>query len=147
VSTPSPLTELEEWFEVAATGARALDRGEYQALVADWQSQFEQLLKAQDRRAGAKAEAGVRALLPRDVFVFSIPGYRYLPAATNAQRDPRFGFYVTQLRTIDFNIANRMDAILAGSELTFACLCTHEAGAFAEPILVPASAGRIVQQL
>jgi len=147
MSAFSTLTELEAWFQVAASGARALDRREYQDLVAGWQAQFEPLLEAGDLRTGAKAEAGVRALLPRDVFVFSIPGYRYLPAATNAHRDPRFAFYVSQLKTIDFDIANRMDAILADSELTFTCLCTHEAGAFAEPVLVPASAGRIIQRL
>lgn len=147
MSALSALAELEAWLQAAASGARALAPGEYQDLVAGWQSLFEPLLEARDRRTGAKAEAGIRALLPRDVFVFSIPGYRYLPAATKAQRDRRFGFYVSQLRTIDFDVANRMDAILADSELTFTCLCTHEAGVFAEPILVPASAGRIIHRL
>ena len=147
MSASSALAELGAWFQEAASGARALDPHEYKNLVAGWQSEFEPLLEVRNCRTGARAEAGVRALLPRDVFVFSMPGYRYLPAATNAQRDPRFGFYVSQLRTIDFDLANRMDAILADSELTFTCLCTHEAGAFAEPILVPASAGRIVHRL
>jgi hypothetical protein len=147
VSTSSTLAELEAWLHEASAGARALNRGEYRDLLAAWQSVFEPMLEAQDRRTGAKAEAGLRALLPRDLFVFSIPGYRYLPAATNFQRDPRYGFYVSQLRTIDFGVANRMDAILADAALTFTCLCTHEAGAFAEPVLVPASAGRVVQQL
>lgn len=147
MSAFSALVELEAWFQASASGFRALDAREYQELLANWQAEFEPLLEARDRRRGAKAEAGVRALLPRDVFVFSIPGYRYLPAATNSHRDPRFAFYVSQLKMIDFGIANRMDAIVVDSELTFTCLCTHEAGALAEPVLVPASAGRIVQQL
>src|SRR5690349_18309294 len=107
MSASSALAELEAWFQLGASAARELDRHEYQDLVVAWQSQFEPLLEARDRRTGARAEAGVRALLPCDVFVFSIPGYRYLPAATNAQRDPRFGFHVSQLRMIDFGIANR----------------------------------------
>jgi hypothetical protein len=147
VSTLSALPELDAWFRVAASGARPLDRREYQDLIRSWQVHFEPLLKAGDRRTGAKAEEGARALLPRDVFVFTIPGYRYLPAATDARHDARYGFYVSQLRTIDFNVANQMDVILTDAEFTFTCLCTHEAGAFAEPVLVPASAGRIVHDL
>lgn len=139
--------DLEAWFEKTSDGARALERTEYHDLVAAWQATFEPMLHAQDRRTGARAEAGLLALLPRDMFVFSIPGYRYLPAATNFQRNPRYAFYVSALRSIDFVVANQVDAILADSELTFACLCTHEAGAFAEPILVPASAGRLIHQL
>ena len=138
------VAKLEGWFKVASMGARMLDRAEYRELVASWQSVFEPLLKAGDRLTGAKAEAGLRAHLPADMFVFSMPGYRYLPASTNS-REPRYAFRVSQLSNVDFGVANSEDAILVDTELTFTCLCTHEAGAFAEPILAPRSAGRIVQ--
>lgn len=81
-----------------------------------------------------------------DGFVFSLPGYYYLPSGTDAQLDPAYGFRVTELRVIDFSIANPADAIFVDHELTFTCLCTHEAGALAEPILVPADAARVLSQ-
>ena len=139
--------QLEEWFVGASAGARPLDRCEYRELVASWQTQFEPLLKVRDRVTGAKAEVGLRALLPSDMFVFSIPGYRYLPASTNPHHDARYGFHVSQLRTVDFAILNPADAILVDPDMNFTCLCTHEAGAYAEPILAPAAAGRILHQL
>jgi hypothetical protein len=75
----------------------------------------------------------VLARLPEDVFVFSIPGYRFLPAGTDPQLDPAYGYRAVALRTVNFAIANPRDVILVDVALSFTCLCTHEAGALAEP--------------
>jgi hypothetical protein len=132
----SPCSKIEAWLREASSGVRPLSQREYQEVTATWRAQFEGALAAGHLVAGAQAEQSVRALLPRDVFVFSMPGYEFLPSPTDPKMDPVYGYAVDALETIDFAVANTDDAILVDSAMSFSCLCTHEAGAFAEPTFV-----------
>jgi hypothetical protein len=128
---------LEAWLHLVSSNVRPLSQKEYQEVVARWRAQFEGALVAEECVSAAQAEQGMRALLPRDVFVFSMPGYAFLPSATDPKMDPAYGYAADALQTIDFAIANPDDAIFVDRDMSFSCMCTHEAGAFAEPILVP----------
>lgn len=130
----SDSSAVETWLERNCSAFRPLEQREYQALVAQWRARFEKLLRAQGAAWGAAAELAALSSLPADVFVFSLPGYRFLPSGTDPQLDRAYGYQAQGLRTIDFAVANPADAIVAGVDLSFTCLCTHEAGALAEPM-------------
>lgn len=125
---------VESWLEQSSSTFRPLAEREYQTVVAEWRERFEHLLRSRALSSGAEAELAALASLPADVFVFSIPGYRFLPAGSDRRLDPAYGYWTVGLRTVDFAIANPWDAIVADVALSFSCLCTHEAGALAEPI-------------
>jgi hypothetical protein len=129
--------EIEAWLAQAASSALPLSQDAYQQLVQDWRSAFEPLLRAGRRVAGARAEHGLSTSLPADVYVFSLPGNPYLPASTDS-KSPPYGYTAEALRSLDFAVANAQDAIIASRDLSFTCLCTHETGALAEPILLRA---------
>jgi hypothetical protein len=129
---------VESWLERCSSAFRPLVQREYQSLIVEWRQRFEPLLRSQATSAGPHAELAAIASLPADVFVFSIPGYRFLPAGTDARLDPAYGYRADGLRTFDFTIANPRDAIVVDVALSFTCLCTHEAGVLAEPTFVRA---------
>jgi len=136
--TPHP--RLESWLCRASSRVRSLNQREYQKLVAAWRAQFKSALVARDCVFGARAEQGALALLPADAFVFSMPGDSLLPSGTDSKLDPTYGYEVDALATIDFAVANPADAIFVDRAMSFTCLCTHEAGALAEPILARSGA-------
>ena len=125
---------VEAWLRRGSSAFRPLTQREYQTLVAQWRARFEGLLRRQRAASGAKAEVAALSSLPADASVFSIPGYRFLPAATDPQLDRAYGYQAEALHTVDFEVANNADAIVTDVGLTFTCLCTHETGAFAEPM-------------
>jgi hypothetical protein len=133
--------ELEHWLCSAAADVRALTDQEYRRLAERWRERFEHALAMGDYVSGSRATDGMLNLLPSDVFVFSLPGYRLLPSGTDPTQIA-YGYEVQALATVDFDIANPADAIFSDRAFTFACLCTHEAGAFAEAQLAPADAAR-----
>lgn len=133
--------ELKLSLRTTASYVRALSQREYQELVATWRNHFEEMLASGNSVSGARAEALLRAVLPADVFVFSIPGYEFLPSATSPRQDPAYGFEVKVLVAVDFAVLNPEDAIIVDHAMTFTCLCTHEAGMLAEPIFAHARVG------
>jgi len=130
---------LELWLEQAAATFRPLTQREYGKVVAEWRARFEPVLAANDYVTGRSVKDLAQSLLPRDVFVFNVPGYRLLPAGTSSRLDGAYGYEALGLTTIDFSITNPADAVIVDRDFTFTCLCTHEAGAFAEPQLAPAT--------
>ena len=131
LSEPS---ELVGWLRSAAISVRALEQREYQDIVKRWREQFEPMFYARAFVTGTAAEQAVRAALPADVFVFSLPGYRFLPSGTDPQLSPAYGYEVKTLSEIDFGTANRADAIFTDPGMTITLVCTHEAGELADPI-------------
>jgi hypothetical protein len=138
----TPRTTIESWLEQASATFRPLSDREYAEVVAGWRNRFETVLENKDYVRGRSVNDIAQSLLPSDVFVFSLPGYRLLPARTNPSVDLAYGYEARGLRKIDFEIANRADAIIVDKDFAFTCLCTNEAGAFADPQLAPASVAR-----
>lgn len=129
---------VERWLRRSAAGFAPLADREYREVARVWRAAFEPALMAGNRVRGREAvDAMVRAL-PLDVYVFNLPGYRWLPAATDARYDQSFGYRVSLLAAVDLSAANDADAIIARQDMKFALLCTHESGAFAEPEFVQA---------
>jgi hypothetical protein len=131
-----PCPELEDWLQRTSERFRPLNQNEYRKLVVRWRDCFEQALVGNDFLTGASAKQEALCRLPCDVFVFSVPGYRWLPSPTDPKFDPSYGYDAVTLSTIDFAIANPIDAIFVDHAFSFTCLCTHEAGALAEPQFV-----------
>jgi hypothetical protein len=124
---------VESWLAATASQFRPLSQAEYADVVREWRSHFDESLGARHFSAGSAAEEAMLQMLPCDAFVFSIPGYHSLPASTDPRFDPAYGYEVIGLRDLDFAVANRADAVISDRRFSFTCLCTHEAGAFAEP--------------
>jgi hypothetical protein len=76
-----------------------------------------------------------RRLMSSDVsslFVFSVPGYRLLPSATDARFDAVYAYSLANLSRMDWETANMGNAILVDQSFTFTCLCSHEVGSMAQ---------------
>jgi len=124
-------TDVEAWLGSSSLEFRSLSQKEYAGLVRQWRSRFEPMLNAGECRHGNSAEEALESRLPRDVFIFSIPGYRLLPASTNPRLDPAYAYEAIRLSALDLQTANRADAIIVDQGFAFTCLYTHEAGALA----------------
>lgn len=127
--------DIESWLEKAAAEYCELSQREYVALVAEWRENFEEALDGEYREGRAAQRAIVR-LLPANLFIFSVPGYPWLPAGTHPKGDPSYGDRAMELKAIHFSVVNAADAILVDQDFTSAYLGTHEAGAFSEPWFV-----------
>lgn len=123
---------IEGWLQTAAVSFRALSQKEYKDLVAEWRVRFERLLVSREFIAGRAAERAAEDALPTNVVIFRLPGYRWLPAGTDARFDAAYAYRATRLRFLDFSVANAADAVIADEDLTFTCLCTHEAGSMTQ---------------
>ncbi len=124
---------VEDWLRTSSVRFRNLSQKEYSGLVRNWRSRFEHLLVTDECLRGSSAEQAVECRLPCDGFVFSVPGYRLLPASTDARFDPAYAYEVGGLESLDFDVTNSADAIVVDRDLTFTFLGTHEAGALARP--------------
>lgn len=122
---------VESWLQGASAQFAAFSQKEYREIVASWRARFEEILISGAYLVGRSAECAALDELPVDAVVFCIPGYRWLPAGTDARFGSAYGYQVTQLADIDFVAANAADAVIADKALSFTCLCTHEAGSFA----------------
>jgi hypothetical protein len=125
---------IEAWLRSSSAEFRSLSQKEYAVLVRRWRSTFEQILVANECRRGNSAEEAVERKLPCDVFVFSVPGCRLLPASTDARFDPAYAYAAGDLGNLDLEMANSADAIIVDQSLTFTFLGTHEAGGLAHPV-------------
>jgi hypothetical protein len=125
-----PRPKVESWLRSSSAAMRTLSQAEYQQLIATWKERFEGLLIEGRCLAGARAQRAAARTMPTDVFVFNVPGYRWLPAATDPRFDMAYGYAAVQLRNIQFEVANDFDAIICDRDFTVCCLCTHEEGAF-----------------
>jgi hypothetical protein len=125
---------VEAWLRSSSAEFRSFSQKEYAALVRRWRSSFEPTRVANECRRGNSAEEAAERKLPCDVFVFSLPGYRLLPASTDARFDPAYAYAAVDFGKLDLETANRADAIIVNQSLTFTFLCTHEAGGFSRPV-------------
>lgn len=124
---------IESWLEVAAADFRMLSQREYRVLVAEWRRYFEESLVAGEYLVGGAAQRAIEQAMPGDMFVFRVPGYKWLPAATDPRNDPAYAYRTTELKKVEFLVANAADAILVDQGFAFTYLSTHEAGVLAQP--------------
>lgn len=124
---------VESWLRLASSHFEPLPQAKYTAIVSEWRSHFDELLLARQLREGSAAATAIERMLPGDVFVFSIPGYRLLPASTDPRLSPAYGYEVSGLREVDLAAANEADAVISDRSFQFTYLGTHEAGALANP--------------
>src|SRR5688500_1923119 len=100
---------IESWLRVDAADFRNLSQREYRELVTEWRQRFEGSLMGGEYRVGARAQRAMQEAMPADLFIFSIPGYEWLPAATDPRLDPTYAYGVTELKIVDFFVANAAD--------------------------------------
>jgi len=123
---------IEHWLTNASNEYRALSEREYRSLTSTWRQHFEAILaEKQYVIKGVQAQRQMESHLGCDVFVFSMPGYRLMPSATDPQFDTAYAHHATALQRLDWDVANPFDAIVVDGAFSFTCLCTHEADVMA----------------
>ncbi|HKI01063.1 MAG TPA: hypothetical protein VKK31_03700 [Thermoanaerobaculia bacterium] len=130
----SSVPVLEEWLDEATDGWSGLTNREYAELWSRWRAAFESRLRTGKPTAkDIDAMASIERALPFEAFLFSAPGYEFLPSGTSL---PVFGYRVTPLARVDRDLFNSCDVIVADADLRFTCLYTHEIGTLADPIFI-----------
>jgi hypothetical protein len=124
----SELPGVEDWLETEAESWSPVSDRNYVALVRRWRDGFLPLIAA-----GTPATQGRRAMqalaerLPADVWLFSSV---QVPELANTGGCGAAGYRAAGLRSIQRELANRLELIAAADDLSWSCVFSHEAGAF-----------------
>jgi hypothetical protein len=123
------LPDLENWLDAEAESWSALADKDYAALVRQWCEEFLPLVAAGTHSSrGNRAMAAIAARLPADVCLFN--GLQ-VPELMNAGGRGPAGYRVTGLRHVRRELANQLELIVVANDLSWSCVFSHEAGAFA----------------
>jgi hypothetical protein len=139
------LPQLECWLDIHAASWFLVPDHDCTALVDQWSAVFWPLIEADNiTYHGHRAIMVLESRLPCDVFAFN--GVK-IPRLINLGGGGRAAYRVTGLRSLDRDLANRLELVMTPVDLSWCCVFTHEAGAFGwEHLYEPARHGRYSSQ-
>lgn len=126
-------SRIEAWLNSSGITFTLLGNSKYVALLNNWRAEFSAYLEGRKFvYQGDKAMNAMEDLLPRDVFIFNFPGYRFLPASTNVG-DAAYAYSVKNLGNIAVELMNESDSIICDLGFRCTCIYTHEWQCLATP--------------
>jgi hypothetical protein len=122
------IPDIESWLDNDAESWCAVSDAEYKALVRRWSETFAPLVAADAKcTKGGRAMVSLEARFPTDLTVIS--GLQVPELCNTGGRGPA-AFRAQALMRVERNWANRMELILVADDFSWACVFSHEAGAF-----------------